>query len=83
MLFRRDPDHFREQADLQKPGADSEINARGDQQQHQQGQPQTAAAGQGNGHQVAPEPIVYGGNKIHDGIHGISYFRLYLRFCPI
>ena len=68
-LFHRQPQHLREQANRQHPGADRKIDARGDQQQYQQGNPRRAAARQGNSEKVSPQKIVHCGDDLNDQFH--------------
>ena len=63
------PQHFGEQADGQKPGADGEIDAGGDQKQHQQGKAHASSARKGNGDQIAPEKGAGSGDEVHDKVH--------------
>ena len=62
-LFQGGPQHIREHADGQEAGADREIDARREQQQHDQGKAQGAAAGKGQRDEVAPEKAVDRFNK--------------------
>ena len=51
--------HFRKQPDRKRPRPYCKINSGRDQNDHQQGNPQTASSGQRNRDQISPQYIVY------------------------
>ena len=61
---------FREQPERQEPRAHGKINARRDQDHHQQGQAERAPARQRDRNNIPPQKRVYGFKKIHDRLSG-------------
>ena len=66
----RDAHHLREQPERQEPRAHGKINARRDQDDHQQGQAERAPARQRDRNKIPPQKRIYGFKKIHHRLPG-------------
>ena len=66
VAFQGHPQHLRKQPEGQETGADSKVKPCGDQDHHQQGEPQGVPSRKGDGDEVSPEDIVDCAKKFHD-----------------